>query len=151
MLSLNKEQILKIQNNEGQYLMIDYADEVIPGKSAKGYKSLSENEWFFKIHWKNDPNMPGMLQLEALTQMASLSVLTLQGNNKKFMYLTDIINAKFINKVTPNTKLEIYTKIKKYSRGIGIFEGYSKINEKIMCKAEFKLILPSDILSPKND
>ena len=31
MLSLNKEQILKIQNNEGQYLMIDYADEVIPG------------------------------------------------------------------------------------------------------------------------
>ena len=57
-MSLNKEQILKIQNNEGQYLMIDYADEV-SGKSAKGYKSLSENEWFFKIHWKNDPNMPG--------------------------------------------------------------------------------------------
>ena len=32
MLSLNKEQILKIQNNEGQYLMIDYADELYQAK-----------------------------------------------------------------------------------------------------------------------
>ena len=150
MLSLNKEQILQIQNNEGQYLMIDYADEIVPGKSAKGYKSLSPDEWFFKIHWKNDPNMPGMLQLEALTQMASLSILSLNGNKKKIMYLTEVMNAKFINKVTPNTKLDIYTKVKKYNRGIGVFEGYSKINEKITCKAEFKLILPSDVISPKS-
>jgi 3-hydroxymyristoyl/3-hydroxydecanoyl-(acyl carrier protein) dehydratase len=28
------------------------------------------DEWFFKVHWPNDPNMPGMLQIEALVQMA---------------------------------------------------------------------------------
>jgi len=58
---LNKNKILEYQQNKPPYLMIDYATEVIPGVSAKGYKELQENEWFFKVHWQNDPNMPGML------------------------------------------------------------------------------------------
>ena len=24
------------------------------------------DEWFFKVHWPGDPNMPGLLQIEAL-------------------------------------------------------------------------------------
>ena len=32
--------------------MIDYATEVIPGKSAKGYKDFNSEEWFFKVHSK---------------------------------------------------------------------------------------------------
>ena len=52
--------------------MIDYATEVIPGESSKGYKDLNKDEWFFKVHWPNDPNMPGMLQVEALVQMSAL-------------------------------------------------------------------------------
>ena len=98
MLSLDKNEILKIQNNAPPYLMIDYATEVIPGKSSLGYKLLKPSEWFFEVHWINDPNMPGMLQLEALTQMASLSILTLPGNKKKFLYLTSIKNAEFKKK-----------------------------------------------------
>ena len=38
--------------------MIDYATEVIPGEKAFGYKDLKEDEWFFEVHWKNDPNVP---------------------------------------------------------------------------------------------
>jgi 3-hydroxyacyl-[acyl-carrier-protein] dehydratase len=53
--------------------MIDYATEIIPGVSAKGYKDFKNDEWFFKVHWPNDPNMPGMLQIEALVQMSALS------------------------------------------------------------------------------
>ena len=36
------------------------------------YKILDKNDWYFKAHWKNDPNLPGMLQIEALLQMSSL-------------------------------------------------------------------------------
>ena len=64
---LDKNKILEYQQNEPPYLMIDYAEEVIPGISAKGYKDLKKDEWFFKVHWKNDPNMPGMLQIESLS------------------------------------------------------------------------------------
>jgi len=44
---------------------------------AKGFKQLKRKEWFFNVHWPGDPNMPGALQLEAITQMASIAILTL--------------------------------------------------------------------------
>ena len=70
-MKLNKKKILEVQKNRHPYLLIDYASKVIPGKLADGYKLLKKNEWFFKVHWPGDPNMPGMLQVEALVQMAS--------------------------------------------------------------------------------
>ena len=53
-ISLDKSGIHEYQQNRAPYLMIDYATEVIPGVSAKGYKDLKDDEWFFKVHWKND-------------------------------------------------------------------------------------------------
>ena len=76
-LILNKEKILFYQRNRDPFLMIDYATEVVPGKIANGYKNLNNDEWFFKVHWPEDPNMPGALQVEALTQMGALSILTI--------------------------------------------------------------------------
>ena len=95
-LTLDKKGICEYQQNRDPYLMIDYATEVIPGKSAKGYKDLKEDEWFFKVHWPNDPNMPGMLQIEALVQMSALAILSLPGNKGKVLYLTSANELKFI-------------------------------------------------------
>ena len=103
-LKLDKIKILEYQKNRDPYLMIDYAEEVIPGKSSKGYKDLNENDWIFKVHWENDPNLPGMLQIEALVQMSSLAIFTLPGNKGKIMYLTSSNNIKFIKKVVPNCR-----------------------------------------------
>ena len=94
---LDKKGILEYQQNRSPYLMIDFATEIIPGKSAKGYKDLNNDEWFFKVHWPKDPNMPGMLQVEALVQMCALSILCLPGNKGKVMYLTSANNLKFID------------------------------------------------------
>ena len=145
MMKLNKEQILEYQQNRPPYLMIDFAEEVIPGKSAKGYKDFKEDEWFFKVHWPGDPNVPGMLQIEALVQMSALSILSLPGNKGKVMYLTSANNIKFIKKIIPNKRLYIETKVKSYKRGLAICEGLGLIEKQIACKAEFNLILPEEI------
>ena len=144
-ISLDKDGICEYQQNREPYLFIDFATEVIPGKSAKGYKDLKDDEWFFKVHWPNDPNMPGMLQIEALVQMSALSILSLPGNKGKVMYLTSTNNVKFIKKITPNNRLFIETKIKSYKRGLAICEGVGLIQNKLACKAEFNLILPDEI------
>ena len=68
---LDKKDILDYQQNRPPYLMIDFVEEVIPGKYSRGYKDLKKDEWFFKVHWPSDPNMPGFLQIEALVQMCS--------------------------------------------------------------------------------
>ena len=125
--------------------MIDHATEVIPGVSAKGYKDFKSDEWFFKVHWKNDPNVPGMLQIEALVQMSALSILSLPGNKGKVVYLTSANNLKFIKKIIPNNRLYIDTKIKSFKRGMAFCEGQGLIEKNIACKADFSLILPEEI------
>jgi len=144
---LDKNGIHEYQQNRAPYLMIDFATEVIPGKSAKGYKDLNNDEWFFKVHWPKDPNMPGMLQVEALVQMCALSILCLPGNKGKIMYLASANNLKFIKKIVPNTKFEIDTKILSFKRGMAHCEGIGSIDKKIACKADFTLILPDEIKS----
>ena len=145
MMKLNKEQILEYQQNRPPYLMIDFAEEVVPGKSAKGYKDFREDEWFFKVHWAGDPNVPGMLQIEALLQMSALSILSLPGNKGKVMYLISANNIKFLKKIIPNKRLYIETKVKSFKRGLAICEGLGLIEKQIACKAEFNLILPEEI------
>ena len=144
-MKLSKKEILEYQQNRPPYLMIDYVDEVIPGKSAKGFKDLKDDEWFFKVHWPKDPNMPGMLQIEALVQMSALSILSLPGNKGKVMYLTSANNIKFIKKIIPNKRLYIETKVKSFKRGLAVCEGLGLIEKQIACKAEFNLILPEEI------
>ena len=144
-LSLDLNGIKDYQQNREPYLMIDFADEIIPGVSAKGYKELKAEEWFFKVHWPNDPNMPGMLQIEALVQMCALSILSLPGNKGKVVYLTTANNLKFIKKIVPNTRLYIETKIKSFKRGMALCEGMGFVKKQIVCKADFNLILPDKI------
>ena len=144
-LILDLNAIKDYQQNREPYLLIDYANEVVPGVSAKGYKDLKEDEWFFKVHWPNDPNMPGMLQVESLVQMCALAILSLPGNKGKIVYLISANNLKFIKKIIPNTRLNIETKIKNFKRGIANCEGIGKVNEEIVCKADFNLIVPEEI------
>lgn len=144
-LTLNKSQILEYQKNRPPYLMIDEATEVIPGLSARGFKYLNKDEWFFKVHWEGDPNMPGMLQIEALVQMSALSILTLPSNKGKVMYLVNANNLKFFKKVLPESKYMIETKIKSYKRGIALCEGKAYVNNELVSKAEFSLALLEEL------
>ena len=149
-MKLDKDEICQYQKNRDPYLMIDYATKIIPGVSAEGYKDLKDDEWFFKVHWKNDPNMPGMLQIESLVQMSALSILTLDGNKGKTMYLVNANNLRFFKKILPRDRLSIKTTVDSYKRGIALCHGEGHVDDKIVCKANFKLFLKDKIIKIKN-
>ena len=144
-LKLDLKGIHEFQQNRAPYLMIDAADEIIPGVSAKGYKDLSWDDWWFKVHWPTDPNMPGMLQIEALVQLGALTVLTLPGCKGKIVYLTSANNLKFSKKIIPGDRLLLEVSLVSWKRGIGICTGNGKVGDKIACKADFTIILPEII------
>ena len=151
-MKLTKKQILKIQKNRDPYLLMDYVTKVEPGKSIKGYKKLKKNEWFFKVHWPGDPNMPGMLQVESLVQMSSLIILTMPGMQGKTLYLVDSNNIKFYKKILPGDKLNIFSKLISSNRGLFKFEASGYLKKDIACKAMFTLILPGSMtLMPKKN
>jgi 3-hydroxyacyl-[acyl-carrier-protein] dehydratase len=144
MITLDYEGILEYQKNRPPYLMIDHANCVIPGKIANGYKKLKNDEWFFKVHWKGDPNMPGMLQIESLVQMCALTILTLDGNKGKIVFLSSATNLKFSKKIVPGNTLTIKTTLNSWKRGVGKCSGIGSVNDEIACKADFSLILPEE-------
>ena len=142
--SLNCVELQEYQQNRYPYLMIDHVDEVIPGESAKGYKNLTMNEWFFPKHFPDAPNMPGALQLEALAQMLTIAITTLPGNKGKTTRFVST-SLKFRKEIVPGDKLVIETKVNFWSRGVvkGVGTGYTKGT--IACEAEMTITIPDII------
>ena len=144
-LYLEKEKILLYQKNRHPYLMIDVAEKVIPGKIANGYKILSDKDWFFECHFPGDPNMPGLLQTEAMVQMAALTVLTLPGNKGKIIYLYSVEKIIFKKKVLIGDKFNIETKLMSWKRGIGKCYAIAKVDNVKACESIFNIVLPSEL------
>ena len=144
---LDKKQILEFQQNRDPYLFVDFATEIIPGVSAKGYKKFLNNDWFFKVHWPKDPNVPGMLQIESLVQMSSLAIVTLPKLKNKILYLVSATDLKFSKKITPDDTLFMETFVKSFKRGMANVEGFGYLDKSLACKAKFTLILPDLVKS----
>ncbi len=139
--SLNYVELLEYQQNRYPYLMIDYVDEVIPGKSAKGFKNLTNNEWFFPSHFPGEPNMPGALQLESLAQMLTIAITTLPGN--KGMTTRFVSNEmKYLKEIVPGDKMVIETEVTFFKRGLIKGKGIAITNGETATEANMTIIIP---------
>jgi 3-hydroxyacyl-[acyl-carrier-protein] dehydratase len=52
-----------------RYLLVDHITEYKPGGSIKGIKNVAMSEDFLEFHFPKNPIMPGVMLLEALTQL----------------------------------------------------------------------------------
>jgi 3-hydroxyacyl-[acyl-carrier-protein] dehydratase len=139
--SLNSVELLEYQPNRYPFLMIDHVDEVIPGKSAKGFKNLTMNEWYFPIHFPGGPNMPGALQLEALAQMLTVAITTLPGNKGKVTHALQH-TVQFRKEVLPGQKFVIETQVLSWKRGMAKGRGVAYTNGEVACEADMLIIIP---------
>ncbi|MBP3805801.1 MAG: 3-hydroxyacyl-ACP dehydratase FabZ [Oribacterium sp.] len=138
---LDIHEIKKYLPNRYPFLLIDRVTEVIPRVSAKGYKNVTVNEEYFQGHFPNSPLMPGMIQMESLFQMLSLTVLTIEGNSGKSVRGKEANRIRLMDRVLPGSKLEIETELIKWNgiEGIGTAKGI--VNGKEVCSAEFSFLL----------
>ncbi len=152
-LTLDYNDIIRIQVNRTPYLMIDKATSVIPSKKAYGYKNLSFNEWFFPVHFPGDPCMPGYLQAEALTQMFALTLLTLEGNEGKIALLLYCDKLKLYQKVRPGDRLDLETELISYRHGLAKGNGKAYVDGKLVCSCEMVITLSDSeerkVLTPR--
>lgn len=139
--SLNADELLKYQPNRYPFLMIDKVTEVLPGKYARGFKNVTNNEWYIPCHFPGDPNMPGALQLEAMAQMLTVALLTKPELTGKIVHgLKHTV--RFRKEVVPGDKLEIEAEIVSWNRGMckGVAKGYT--DGEIACEAEMLISIP---------
>ena len=141
-LRLDLKGLHEYQQNRYPYLLIDVAEEIIPGKSALGYKKLTINDWWFEVHFPGDPMMPGALQIEAMVQLGALMVTTLPGNKGKVVYLISATNLKLIKKILPGDRLDIKTELLRWRRGLGSCTGAGYVDGEKVCALDFKIVMP---------
>lgn len=146
---LGAYEIQQYQQNRYPCFFLDHVDEICVGKYAKGYKNFSFNEWFFPCHFSDDPNVPGFIQIETLTQMFLMTFLSLPDNKGKRTSFVSVNNVKFKKKVIPGNKLEIYSELKSYRRGVAIGSSTGYINGDVACSADFIIAIP-DVLNQFN-
>jgi 3-hydroxyacyl-[acyl-carrier-protein] dehydratase len=139
--SLNCVQLQDYQPNRYPFLMIDHVDWVVPGKSAKGFKNMTMNEWYFPVHFPGGPNMPGALQLEALAQMLTVAITTLPGMKGKVTHALQH-TVRFRKEVVPGDKFEIETEVLSWKRGICKGRGVARTNGEIACEADMLITIP---------
>ncbi len=141
LFSLDCEELKKYQPNRFPFLLIDRVTEVLPGQYAKGYKNLTNNEWYFPQHFPGDPNMPGCLQIEAMAQMLTVAINTIPGMEGKVVHGYKH-SGTFHKEVRPGDRLEMDAQIHSFKRGLcrGKVIGY--VDGEKACELETTIIIP---------
>jgi len=145
--SLNIDEISQYLEITPPFLMLDYVDEIIPGKKAHGVKNLTDDEWFFKCHMQRELAMPGTLQIEAMLQTLVLTIYTMEGHEGKFAYISHM-NTKLYSKISPGNQFVIHADLLSYKRGMAKGVAVGKVNDETVCRGEFTFVSPHDVPRP---
>ncbi|MGF0537427.1 3-hydroxyacyl-ACP dehydratase FabZ [Agrobacterium sp. ES01] len=143
--------ILRHQRNRYPVLLIDRITAVDPGKSASAIKCFTYNEWFFPGHFDDEPNVPGFVQIESLTQTFIMSFLCMDEYKGMKTNFISINNVKFKRKVVPGDVLQIEATLRSFKRGIASGSVESFVNGEPACSGDLVVALPAvlDRFKPK--
>jgi UDP-3-O-[3-hydroxymyristoyl] N-acetylglucosamine deacetylase/3-hydroxyacyl-[acyl-carrier-protein] dehydratase len=140
-IQISYDDILNTIPHRYPFLFVDKVIEIIPGERIVAQKNVSFNDQFFQGHFPGNPVMPGVLQIEALAQAAT--VMGLFGKKKedqKVLFL-GIDNARFRGVVRPGDALRLEVKMIAFRRGTGKFEGRAYVGDKLVCEADMLAML----------
>lgn len=107
--------------------------------SIVGIKNVTSNEPFFQGHFPDEPVMPGVLMIEAMSQCGGLLVLnTLEEPERWSTYFLKIDDVKFRSKVVPGDtlifKVELLAPVR---HGISTMKGWMFVGDQLVAEATF--------------
>lgn len=142
---MNISQISAILKREYPLLLLDGVTAIEPRVMCHAYKNLSYNEWFFPVHFPNQPVMPGTLQLEAFTQAVALPLLVSEDTSNHSaipILLAGVDKVRFYKSIVPGDRFEISVQIERISMGIATASATGSVNKEIVseCKITYKVM-----------
>ena len=126
---LGLKEIMSILPQRSPMLMLDRAQR-IDETHWTAFKNASMDEAFFQGHFPGHPIMPGVLQLEAMKQLAELAVRDrLDPAGKADVYMKEANKVKFRRPANPGDRLKISAEV------LEIGDGTSQVKTSIATAA----------------
>lgn len=140
---LNIQQLLNLLPHRYPFLMVDRVIEIKDDNTElTAVKNVTVNEPHFTGHYPGNPIMPGVLQIEAMAQVAGVLMLLRCGGEGKIPLFINADKVKLRKIVTPGDQLIIEAKILKL-RGnkIGSAEARCKVKGAVVSSMEMMFAL----------
>ncbi len=129
--------ILQVLPHRHPFLFVDRLLEFEKGVSAVGSKCVSFGEPWVQGHFPTEPVMPGVLQVEAIAQVACILVaLSFDETAGKRPAFAKIDNCRFRKPVRPGDVLRIETTLQSWRRGMAAISGRIVVDGVPVCEAE---------------
>jgi UDP-3-O-[3-hydroxymyristoyl] N-acetylglucosamine deacetylase / 3-hydroxyacyl-[acyl-carrier-protein] dehydratase len=138
--TLDTMQVMKVLPHRYPFLMVDRVTK-IEGNKITAVKNVSINEPYFQGHFPNHPIMPGVLQLEAIAQVAGILTLKQAENMGRLAYFMAAESVKWRKPVRPGDTLVIDVELTKARGKIGKAKGVCSVNGETVSEAEVTFML----------
>lgn len=132
---LDIREVMKLLPHRYPFLMIDRVIEIDGYQRAVGIKNVSINEPFFQGHFPDHPVMPGVLQLEAMAQLAGVLLLRKLEFTGKLAVLWSIDKVKLRGAVVPGDQLRIEVETLRMKGEMGQVKGTGSVAGRVVCEA----------------
>ena len=106
-VNLGADEIEGIIPHRYPFLLVDRMVEIEDGVRGVGIKNVTANEWFFEGHFPGNRVMPGVLIVEALAQVAAVTLLRDVDQAGKIPMFGGIEKMRFRRPVTPGDQLRL--------------------------------------------
>lgn len=115
------EAIAKILPHRYPFALVDKVIEYEAGKRAVGIKAITNNEPQFTGHFPGRPIMPGVMQVEALAQLAGIVALQMEGAEPgAVFFFAGVDGVKWKRPVVPGDTLVMEVEITTWKAKFGI-------------------------------
>jgi UDP-3-O-[3-hydroxymyristoyl] N-acetylglucosamine deacetylase/3-hydroxyacyl-[acyl-carrier-protein] dehydratase len=128
--------IMKVLPHRFPFLLVDRILGFEGTTKVVGQKAVSLNEPFFPGHFPGHPVMPGVLQVEAMAQVASILLFKNTGVGGKIGYFMSADKVKWRKPVLPGDTLIIEVELTKSRGKIAKAIGTCRVKGEIVSEAE---------------
>ena len=133
-------QVMKILPHRYPFLMVDKVIKV-EGNKVTAVKNVTINEPFFQGHFPGHPIMPGVLQLEAVAQVAGILMMRQAENMGKIAFFMSAENVKWRKPVRPGDTLVIAVEMMKVRGKIGKAKGVCTVDGEVVSEADVTFMM----------
>ena len=138
---LNTKEIMEVIPHRHPFLLVDTIEELEAGVRAVGKKCVTYDEYYFRGHFPNEPVMPGVLIIEALSQVGAVCILSCEQFKGKTAYFGGINQCRFKKKVVPGDVLLLEVELIKQKGPVAIAKAVATVEGKVAASAELTVAI----------